>query len=169
MTERSPNSFNWQEFIIFNVASKLSPPSHSSLIHFLRISLPKNHAQTRKRITGLRWKDIKERKHRSFEQEKERRRRPPFIVPRTLGGRVKIKKKKGLIAARDERTMFGRVAGARRRARRGETKGQDLLLVTASPLHLGRRTRVSEAAFNGTRPFALHPRHMAWPTFIIDA
>lgn len=41
--------------------------------------------------------------------------------------------------------MFGRVAGARRRARRGETKGQDLLLVTASPLHLGRRTRVSEA------------------------
>lgn len=57
--------------------------------------------------------------------------------------------------------MFGRVAGARRRARRGETKGQDLLLVTASPLHLGRRTRVSEAAFNGIRPFALHPRHMA--------
>lgn len=70
-----------------------------------------------------------------------------FIVASSANPWRKGENKKRVNCPRDERTVFGRVAGARRRARRGEQKGR-ISSSTASPLHLGRRTRASEAAFN---------------------
>lgn len=91
-----------------------------------------------------------------------------FIVASSANPWRKGENKKRVNCPRDERTVFGRVAGARRRARRGEQKGRISSSRRRALFTLGEGLEQARQ-LSTTRPFALHPRHMAWPTFIIDA
>lgn len=165
---------NWQEFI-FNVASTSLDIYSLRIVSRCRKSRCANRDSThgtrnRIKMKGYRDDVLLPRREGQASREGCRRNIVPswkerwsirrFIVTSSANPWRKGENKKRVNCPRDERTVFGRVAGARRRARRGEQKGRISSSRRRALFTLGEGLEQARQ-LSTTRPFALHPRHMA--------